>query len=88
MNKYEFIKDVAQRAGVTQAQAENIYDAMQGTIKQALSEKDKISLKGFGVFKRVEKAARKGVNPATRETVQIPAKVVPTFKFSKEFTID
>jgi DNA-binding protein HU-beta len=88
MNKYDFIKDVAGKAGVTQNEAENIFNAMQKTISETLKSGDKISLKGFGVFKKLEKASRTGRNPKTGENITIPAKAVAKFSFSREFKID
>ena len=38
---------------------------------------------GFGTFKAVKKAARTGINPATKAQIKIPAKVAPAFKAGK-----
>ena len=43
-------------------------------------EGDKIALVGFGTFSTSEKAARKGINPATGATIEIAAKKVAKFK--------
>jgi len=45
----------------------------------ALARKEEVTLVGFGTFQVIERKARKGVNPQTRETIQIPAKNVPKF---------
>jgi len=42
-----------------------------------------VTLVGFGTFQVMERKARKGVNPQTRGTIQIPAKKVPEFKPGK-----
>ena len=52
-------------------------------IKKALSEGDKIELRGFGSFKVKKRNQRKARNPRTGETVDVPAKLVPFFKVSK-----
>ena len=40
---------------------------------------------GFGTFSLKKKAAREGINPATKEKVQIAASKVPSFKAGKSF---
>ena len=55
-------------------------DAFVSTVTDALKEGDKIALVGFGTFAVSEKAARKGVNPATGATIEIAAKKVAKFK--------
>ena len=41
---------------------------------------EKVALVGFGTFQVMERKARRGRNPQTGETVQIPAKKVPRFR--------
>jgi len=42
-----------------------------------------VTLVGFGTFQVMERKARKGRNPQTRETINIPAKKVPKFRPGK-----
>ncbi len=53
---------------------------MVASVTKALKEGDKVALIGFGTFSVVEKAERKGVNPATKKEIVIPAKKVVKFK--------
>lgn len=53
-------------------------------ITKNLSRGEKIELRGFGVFKTRMKKARTARNPKTGEAVNIPARIVPVFKPSKE----
>ena len=46
----------------------------------ALKGGDKIQLVGFGTFKVRERAARTGLDPQTKETMEIPASKAPAFK--------
>lgn len=87
MNKYDFVKAVAGKANVTHKQAEEFLSAFQMVLQDELLKGEQVALKGFGTFKRVERKARTGVNPKTGEKVQIPSKILPKFKFSKEFTV-
>ena len=63
--------------------------ALEGTIDAitaALKEGDKIALVGFGTFSVEERAARTGINPATREKIEIAAKKVAKFKAGAELS--
>lgn len=53
-------------------------------IGDALARGDRVELRGFGAFSVRERAARKGRNPRTGETVQVEAKSVPFFRPGKE----
>jgi len=53
-------------------------------IQKALSKGEKVTLVGFGTFKILQRKARRGRNPQTREELQIPAKKVPKFNPGKE----
>ena len=82
MLKTELISKVAEKSGLTKIQADAAMNAMIETITEALAEGDKISLKGFGSFEVRERKARTGLNPKTRETIEIPASLTPAFKAS------
>jgi DNA-binding protein HU-beta len=53
-------------------------------LKEALIAGDKIQLVGFGTFSVNERPAREGINPATKEKIQIAAKKVAKFKAGAE----
>ena len=52
-------------------------------ITAALKDGDKVQLVGFGSFEVKKRAARVGRNPKTKESIEIPASVVPVFKAGK-----
>ena len=85
MNKSEFIRNMAEKAGCTRAVAEANFDAFIDTVTEALKEGDKIQLVGFGTFQVNERAARTGINPQTKATIQIPASKAPVFKAGNTF---
>jgi DNA-binding protein HU-beta len=62
---------------------ENTIDAMKALLVPKDSEG--LTIVGFGSFKRVKRAARKGVNPSTGESIKIKASKTATFKISKAF---
>ena len=84
MNKTELVKAVAAQAGLTQAQAKAAVDAVVASVKDSLVKGEAVQLIGFGTFSVVEKPAREGVNPATKEKIQIAAKKVAKFKAGAE----
>jgi len=79
MNKAELIEEVSDKTGLTKKETGNVVDAMTKTITDTLSKGGKVTLIGFGIFQVMKREARKGVNPQTGETIQIPAKKVPKF---------
>ena len=83
MNKTDLISQISENASMTKADAGAALDAMIKTITDALASGEDVSLIGFGTFTVKERAAREGRNPATGETIQIPASKVPAFKAGK-----
>ena len=80
MNKAELIKAVAAKAALSQAKAGEAVDAVIAAIAESLKKDENVQLLGFGSFAVVKKAARKGINPATKAVIDIPAKKVVKFK--------
>ncbi|MBQ3589798.1 MAG: HU family DNA-binding protein [Clostridia bacterium] len=73
MNKTELIEVVAKAADLKKKDAEVAVNAVLTAFEDALVAGDKIQLIGFGTFDVKEKPAREGRNPATGETIKIPA---------------
>ena len=71
MNKMELVAAVAAEAGLTKAQAQKAVEATVNAIAGALKNGEKVQLIGFGTFSVSQKAARKGVNPATGATIEM-----------------
>ena len=55
-------------------------DAMTAAIKDALVAGDKVQLVGFGTYSVTERPAHEGINPSTKQKIQIAAKKVAKFK--------
>jgi DNA-binding protein HU-beta len=85
MNKGELVDAIAQKANVTKKEADSILTATLETILEAVANGDKVTIVGFGSFEARERQAREGRNPATGETIQIPATRVPVFAAGKGF---
>ena len=85
MTKTELIEKMADDAGITKVAAGDALQAMMGGITKALKKKDgKVTLVGFGTFKKVRRKARKGRNPQTGEAIKSKAHNVVTFKAGKK----
>ena len=83
MNKAELINAVAMKADVSKKDAEAVLSAALDTITAAMAEGEKVQLVGFGSFEVKKRAAHQGRNPKTKESIEMPASVVPVFKAGK-----
>lgn len=84
MNKTELVNAIAEEAGLSKTDAKKALDATLNAIAGALTEGDKVALLGFGTFAVTERPARTGINPATKEKIEIAAKKVIKFKAGAE----
>ena len=80
MNKSDLISAMADKAGITKAQAGEALDGFMGATTGALKKGEKLILVGFGTFSVNQRAARTGRNPRTGMEIQIAAKNVVKFK--------
>ena len=83
MNKNELINAVADGAAISKKDADAAVTAFMDAVIHALKEGDKVQLVGFGSFEVRKRNARIGRNPRTKEEIEIPASIVPTFKPGK-----
>lgn len=87
MNKSELIDAMANDAGITKVAAKAALESFISNVTETLSKKDgKVSLVGFGTFSVAERAARQGINPATKKPIKIAAKTVAKFKAGAELS--
>ncbi len=85
MTKVELIEKMAKDADISKAAAQKAMDSFMDGIKKALKKGNKVTLVGFGTFSVAKRAARKGRNPQTGETIKIKASKSPKFKAGKAF---
>ncbi|MBT1685308.1 HU family DNA-binding protein [Dawidia soli] len=86
MTKAELISKIADDAGITKVAAGTALSSFMEAVEKTLKKGNKITLTGFGTFSVSKRAARKGRNPFTGETIKIKAKKVAKFKASKELS--
>ena len=87
MNKTELVAKIAEGAGLSKVDAKKALDATLEAITNAVKAGDKVALVGFGTFDVTERAESQGINPATKETITIPAKKVVKFKAGADLAI-
>lgn len=80
MNRTDLVNEIAAKAGLNKVAAKAALDACLESIAQALANDEKVAILGFGTFTVVEKEARQGINPRTKEKIEIPARKVVKFK--------
>ncbi|WP_432482257.1 HU family DNA-binding protein [Kineococcus esterisolvens] len=73
MNRSELISAVAERSGVSAADADAVLGAFGDVLLEAVAKGDAVKLPGLMTVERVERAARTGRNPRTGETLEIAA---------------
>ena len=83
MNKESLIKEVAEQAEITKADASKAVDVIFEEIHGSLKKGEPVSLVGFGSFKVSKRNARTGRNPRTGETISLPETMVPSFSAGK-----
>lgn len=83
MTKADLVNSIAEKAGLSKADAEKALKAFTDAVAEALKASEKVSLVGFGTFSVGERAARQGQNPQTGAKINIPAAKVPKFKAGK-----
>lgn len=83
MNKNELVAAVAAKAGLSKKASEAAVSAVLGTVAETLKAGDKVVLAGFGTFEVKTRAARTGINPATKAKITIPASKAVGFKAAK-----
>lgn len=87
MNKTELIAKIAEGSGLSKVDAKKALEATLEAITTALKADDKVALIGFGTFSTSERPERQGINPATKETITIPAKKVVKFKAGADLVL-
>ncbi len=82
-NKKTISDAVAEKHNLTKRETAAIVDLVFDTIAEALSDGGRVDITGFGKFEVKERAGRTGVNPRTKEEIEIPGSKTAKFKASK-----
>jgi integration host factor subunit beta len=84
MTRRELIAAVAAAEGVSIKEAELVVKTVFGNMERALTEEDRIEIRGFGSFKVKSYQGYQGRNPRTGDSIQVKNKKLPFFKVGKE----
>jgi DNA-binding protein HU-beta len=83
MNKSELINSLSEETAYSKKDVSRVLESLTRIIERTLKKGEKVSLTGFGSFWTSRRPARKGINPATKERISLPAVNVPRFKAGK-----
>lgn len=83
MNKSELINSLSEETTFSKKDVSRVLDSLVRIIERTLRRGDKVSITGFGTYWVSQRPARKGINPATKATIDLPAVNVPRFKPGK-----
>lgn len=83
VNKKSISEKIAEDHNLTKKEAGDIVSEVFELMTAALKDGNKVDITGFGKFEVKTRAAREGINPQTKEKIEIPASKIPGFKASK-----
>jgi DNA-binding protein HU-beta len=83
MNKSELIEALSAETGFNKKDIATVLDLLRRKIITALSSGDRVQWAKFGTFTLARRGARKGINPQTKESMDLPEVLVPRFKAGK-----
>lgn len=73
MTKADFVTKVSEKSGLSKKDSETALNSVLACLSEAMQKGDSVSFTGFGSFKVVSRAARKGRNPQTGKEIKIAA---------------
>ena len=85
MNKQELIDAIAASTGESKSSTGEAIDAILQVVTAVVTRGEAVQLVGFGSFSTGARAERAGRNPATGETITIPAAKTVKFTAGKAF---
>jgi DNA-binding protein HU-beta len=80
MNKADLVNSISERTGLSKSKTNEVIDAFVSSVTESLKRGEKVTLVNFGTFNTSERDARRGRNPKTGESIEIPSKRVARFK--------
>ncbi|MBN1549696.1 HU family DNA-binding protein [Candidatus Babeliales bacterium] len=83
MNKSELINALSEETTFSKKDVARVLAAFERIVKRTLQKGSKLSMTGFGTFWVSRRPARKGINPSTKERIELPEINVPRFKPGK-----
>jgi DNA-binding protein HU-beta len=88
MNKSELINELSEETTFSKMDVARVLESLTRVVRRALKKGEKVSITGFGSFWTSCRPARKGINPATKERIDLPEINIPRFKAGKNLRED
>jgi DNA-binding protein HU-beta len=85
VNKGEVVEAIVRASNLSKTDAESVLSAFVESVQSVVARGDKVTLPGFGTFAPSARKARTGMNPQTREPIQIAASKSVKFSVGSEF---
>lgn len=82
-NHSDVVSMLSIETGLTKVQCDVVLTALAHVIRDAAIQREAVRLRSIGTFRTVDRAARTGRGPKTRQPVPIPARTALTFKATK-----
>jgi DNA-binding protein HU-beta len=83
MNRKKLIEILSEETAFSKRDITKVLDSFLRVLMRILKKNGKVQWSGFGTFSVAKRAARKGINPATKESINLPEIFVPKFKAGK-----
>jgi DNA-binding protein HU-beta len=83
MNKDSLISKISEKTELSKKDIALVLETFEEVVTMALRNDEKVTLTGFGTFRISKREARAGINPQTKEKIQIPAMSIPKFTAGK-----
>jgi DNA-binding protein HU-beta len=83
MTKSEVLQSLAEKLGKTKKEISEFMDELVALAYQETKKSGEFTIPGLGKLQKKHRAAREGRNPATGESIHIPAKTVVKFRVAK-----
>ena len=80
MNNKEFTSEIAERLGYTIKDTSELMNSLLSSMTQELEEGNVIAIQGFGSFEVKKKAERISINPASKQRMLVPPKLVLSYR--------
>ena len=80
MNNKEFTSELAERLGYTIKDTSELIGSLLSDMIQELEEGNVVGVQGFGSFEVKKKAERISINPASKQRMLVPPKLVLSYR--------
>lgn len=85
LTKADIVEAIYEETGKNRLDAKNAVEKLLEIMKGAIKKDHALLISGFGKFECYDKAARKGRNPQTEESITLPPRKVIVFRLSRKF---